>query len=127
VALKKTPYLDELGNLTQPDEPNSLKFERFIFDLLPEARHALVIEVEKRKNFVPLKNASGAASDSPEHVRAGLIDIYSQWLSAAGTEVSDGVAVEISPLFALDAAELARKVSPERIESPKLFSKSDEI
>ncbi len=37
IARKKVPYLDGDGNLVEPTEPNALKFERFIFDLLPQA------------------------------------------------------------------------------------------
>ncbi|MEX0792403.1 MAG: UDPGP type 1 family protein, partial [Pirellulaceae bacterium] len=34
-AHKKVPHLDEQGNLVEPEEPNAIKFVRFIFDLLP--------------------------------------------------------------------------------------------
>ena len=40
----------------------------------------------------------------------------------AGAEVADDVAVEISPLFALDANELSTKLPPgERITKPAYF------
>ena len=39
-----------------------------------------------------------------------MSDLHRQWLREAGVEVADGVAVEISPWFALDAEELRGKV-----------------
>jgi hypothetical protein len=38
--------------------------------------------------------------------------LHAAWLRQAGAEVAPGVVVEISPLFALDAAELAAKIPP---------------
>ncbi len=41
-----------------------------------------------------------------------MIRLHTEWLRAAGAEVAPDVAVEISPLFALDAAELTDKIQP---------------
>ena len=47
-----------------------------------------------------------------------------EWLRQAGAEVADDVPVEISPLFALDAGELAGKIRPgTRITTPTYFGK----
>ena len=86
----------------------------FIFDVLPLAERWTVVETSRREEFVPLKNASGP--DSPETVRQAQSDLAADWLERAGVAVprkADGsaaVPLEISPLFALDAEELARKV-----------------
>ena len=53
-------------------KPNAIKFERFIFDLMPSARNAIVVEVDPATAFAPLKNASGAATDTPESVKAQI-------------------------------------------------------
>jgi UDP-N-acetylglucosamine/UDP-N-acetylgalactosamine diphosphorylase len=114
IAKKKVPYLDEKGTLVQPAQENALKFELFIFDVLPLAETYTVVETSRREEFVPLKNATGA--DSPEMVRQAQSDLFADWLGRAGVKVprkADGsaaVALEISPLFALDAEELGRKV-----------------
>ena len=74
-----------------------------------------VVETDRVLEFEPLKNATGA--DSPVTVRQRMSELFAGWLEAAGASVSrsaDGsvpFGVEISPLFALDAAELKRKVS----------------
>ncbi len=113
VAKKKVPCLDENGNPFEPVKENALKFERFIFDVLPMAER-WTATLTDRKEFAPLKNAQGA--DSPATVRQAICDQAADWLERAGVRVPrnpDGHAaalLEISPLYALDAEELARKV-----------------
>jgi len=118
IARKKVPFLDSTGRRIEPSQPNAIKFERFIFDLMPQARGAIVVEVDPAEAFAPLKNALGAKSDTPESVRHQLAAFHRGWLRQAGVEVADDVPVEISPLFALDAEELRTKLQPgERITS----------
>ncbi len=112
IAHKKVAFVDKNGVLQTPTEPNAYKFERFIFDLLPSAENALVVEVDPRLHFAPLKNASGAAEDTPESVREQIVALHTNWLRKAGVAVAAGTPVEISPLLALDAEDLAGKVSP---------------
>jgi UDP-N-acetylglucosamine/UDP-N-acetylgalactosamine diphosphorylase len=109
VAHKKVPYLDEAGDLVEPQEPNALKFERFIFDLLPHAANPLVVEYAEAEVFAPLKNAPGAERDTPEYVQRFMVAQHRHWLEAAGTHVAVNVPVEISPLWALDAEGVAAK------------------
>jgi len=111
-ARKKVPYIDDSGRHAEPAAPNAIKFEQFIFDLLPAARRALVVEVDEKCVFAPVKNGPGSAKDSPETVRAQMIELHRQWLRHAGATVADGIAIEISPLFALDATELAKQIEP---------------
>ncbi len=123
VARKKVAYLDGTGRRVEPSQPNALKFERFIFDLMPSAAGAAVIEVDPARAFAPLKNASGARSNTPETVRAQMTALHRGWLRRAGVEVADDVAVEINPLFALDAEELASKVAAgTKIATPTYFA-----
>ena len=112
VAHKKAEYVDERGELVKPAEPNALKFERFIFDLLPHAKRPIVIEYAEEEAFAPLKNAPGAAKDTPEYVHKFLLNQHRRWLEAAGAHVAPGAHVEISPLFALDAEQVAKRVKP---------------
>jgi UDP-N-acetylglucosamine/UDP-N-acetylgalactosamine diphosphorylase len=113
-AVKKVPYLDRSGELVIPDEPNAVKFERFIFDALPEARGHVIVETDRVVEFEPLKNAVGP--DSPATVHQRMSDLFGSWLEQAGAVVPrrpDGsipFAVEISPLYALDTYELKAKV-----------------
>ena len=111
-AHKKVACVDAAGRRIQPAKPNAIKFERFIFDLMPLARNAIVIEVDPAWAFAPLKNAPGAAADTPESVKAQILDLHRQWLRQSSVEVADGVAVEVSPWLALDADELRGKIRP---------------
>jgi UDP-N-acetylglucosamine/UDP-N-acetylgalactosamine diphosphorylase len=111
IAHKKVGFVDDAGVAHKPSEPNAYKFERFIFDLLPLAENALVVEVDPLLHFAPLKNAPGAPEDTPEAVRGQMIALHADWLRKAGVEVADDTPVEISPLMALDAKELAERVA----------------
>src|SRR5262249_17292226 len=111
IARKKVPYLDDSGKPVQPTTENALKFEMFIFDVLPLAQRWTVVETSRREEFVPLKNATGP--DSPDVVREAISDLAADWLEQTGLKVprnADGnaaILLEISPLYALDAEELA--------------------
>lgn len=110
VAKKEVRHVDPARGSAEPRQVTAIKFERFIFDLLPEARSAIVVEVDEQRTFAPVKNAAGEPRDSPESVQAQMIALHGQWLWAAGCQVLPGVAVEISPLFAQNAQELAARV-----------------
>ncbi len=105
VARKAVPFVDGDGNVVVPDKPNAIKFESFIFDLLPEAERHVTFEVEREEEFEPLKNKSGAYS--PETVRAALSARAARWLAQAGHAPPAGARCEVSPRTALDAAALA--------------------
>ena len=68
--------------------------------------------IDPAQAFAPLKNGPGSPKDSPESVRAQMVAFYRRWLQGAGAIVVDGVQVELSPLFALDQAELGEKIRP---------------
>jgi len=122
IAHKKVAFVDSKGNRIEPAQPNAIKFERFIFDLLPQAANAIVVEVDPALAFAPLKNASGAKDDTPESVRSQLSALHRGWLRQAGADVADNVVVEISPLYASDAEELRARVRPgTRIVKPTYF------
>lgn len=110
LAHKRVPYVDASGTVVNTAVNNALKFERFIFDLLPAARQAIVVECDEATEFAPVKNAPGSGRDSPESVQAQMIALHRLWLASAGAVVAPDVPVEISPLFALDEEELAGKI-----------------
>ena len=112
-ADKRVPYVDDEGKLVEPAEPNAVKLETFVFDALPLAEHSVVLEVERGEQFAPIKNASGA--DSIQSSQQIQIERAARWMEQAGVKVprkADGspdILIEISPLFALDAAEMIQK------------------
>ncbi|MDO5476641.1 MAG: UTP--glucose-1-phosphate uridylyltransferase [Eubacteriales bacterium] len=67
VVEKKIACLDEDGNPVDPSEPNGYKFEQLVLDMVRELDTCLPIEVDRQKEFAPIKNRTGI--DSVESAR----------------------------------------------------------
>lgn len=67
VVEKKIPYLNEAGEKIKPEEPNGYKFEQLVLDMIHELDSCLPFEVERNKEFAPIKNKTGV--DSVESAR----------------------------------------------------------
>lgn len=67
VVEKKIPCLDPDGNYVKPDKPNGYKYETLILDMIHLLDTCLVFEVERQKEFAPIKNPTGI--DSVESAR----------------------------------------------------------
>jgi len=104
-----------------------VKFERFIFDILPLARRVCVVELEPGEGFAPLKNPSGAAADTPEHVREALIARDRAILAAAGVTVDEGVVVELDAATILDADDVTLALPPGTRISASAVIRADPI
>ena len=63
-AFKKNSYIDENGKEVIPDEPNSYKFESFIFDALEFFDDMAILRGKREDDFAPVKNKDGV--DSPK-------------------------------------------------------------
>ncbi len=91
---KAVPCLDPAGATVAPTEPNGYKLERFVFDLLPEARAAVLIEAPREDEYAPVKNAHG--SESPASARRALDACARRWLESAGwTLPSEACLIEL--------------------------------
>jgi UDP-N-acetylglucosamine/UDP-N-acetylgalactosamine diphosphorylase len=110
-ASKKVPFVDSKGENNQPATPNAIKFEKFIFDLMPLAQNPIVAEADAREVFAPLKNASGAPRDTPESTRDAIVAKHRRMLEDIGVNVMPGVKVEVNSLFALDSDDLRKKLT----------------
>lgn len=125
LAHKVVPFLDDAGALVRPATPNAIKFERFIFDLMPLADRVTVVEIEARDGFAPLKNPAGSAADAPEHVHAALVDHARRLLAAAGVTVADGIDVELDAATILDATDIAAALPcGTHIDTPRVIRRS---
>ena len=120
-ARKKVPFVDASGELVSPEQPNATKFERFIFDLLPLAKNAIVCEVDARDGFCALKNAPPATAETEAHVRQAISDLHTRWLAAAGVKVADGIKVELSPLYAVDPETTKEKFAAGTVVSQDTY------
>lgn len=62
VVEKKIPYIDEEGNKVSPTEPNGYKFELLVLDMVHMMDNNLAFEVDRNKEFAPIKNLHGTDS-----------------------------------------------------------------
>ena len=112
-ARKRVRHVDQSSQPIDPEEPNAVKLETFVFDALPLAQQSIILAIERAEEFAPIKNAAGV--DSLESSRLLQIERAARWLEKAGVVVprhhdqTVDATIEISPLFALDAAELSQK------------------
>ncbi len=62
VVEKKIPYMDENGLMVKPDRENGYKFETLVVDMIHMMNDTLAYEVEREKEFAPIKNLHGRDS-----------------------------------------------------------------
>lgn len=67
VVEKKIPHIDADGNYIEPTEPNGYKYETLVLDMIHQVDNCLPYEVDRQKEFAPIKNAAGV--DSVETAR----------------------------------------------------------
>ncbi len=109
-AHKAVSTIESDGTQVKPSSPNAIKFERFVFDLLPMAERTFVVEGDAAEVFAPVKNADGATTDTPQATKNALIELHRRWLEAAGVRtISSDIKVEINPLWAIDEEEVVAK------------------
>ena len=110
-ADKKIPTVDRAGTLVKPEKANGVKFEMFVFDALPFAKHPVIIETLRADDFSPVKNAAGI--DSPQTCRNDQLRQFARWLKANGAAITldptglPAAKIEISPLFGYDEDSFA--------------------
>ena len=67
IVQKKIPYLNKDGETVKPTAENGKKYETLVVDLIKLMGSVLPFEVEREKEFAPIKNATGV--DSVESAR----------------------------------------------------------
>jgi UDP-N-acetylglucosamine/UDP-N-acetylgalactosamine diphosphorylase len=114
-AVKNIPHIDEHGKLLEPDEPNGVKLESFVFDAVPLASKSIILETLRSEEFAPTKNATGF--DSVETTRRMMVERAADWLESAGAAIPkkpDGsidCVLEIAPSFALEKDDIKAKLN----------------
>jgi UDP-N-acetylglucosamine/UDP-N-acetylgalactosamine diphosphorylase len=132
IARKKIKHIDlESGELIDPKVNNGMKLECFIFDVFPYARNLSVLEVDRKEEFSPLKNAPGSATDGPETSRRDLLSQHLRFIQAAGGKIlgkdgSEALEVEISPLVSYSGDGL-ESVSGKTIYSPAVIQTAQDL
>lgn len=113
LARKKMKVVDEHG---RPVEALGTKFESFVFDALSRSPRSVTLEVDRAREFSPVKNSEG--EDSPASARRDLCALFADWVRRAGLELPEagpeGVhPVEVDPVLAEDAEEFLASGRPD--------------
>mmetsp|Transcript_14665 Transcript_14665/g.20933 ORF Transcript_14665/g.20933 Transcript_14665/m.20933 type:complete len:528 (-) Transcript_14665:141-1724(-) len=98
-----------------------IKLESFIFDVFPYSNSMAMLQVERKDEFAPVKNAPGSSSDSPDTARSMLSQQAKRWLSNLAECVlinnTTMSTCEISPLVSY-AGEGLEQYKGKQIECP---------
>ena len=78
-AHKKNSYIDENGKEIIPTEPNSYKFESFIFDAFEFFDDIAILRGKREDDFAPVKNKEGV--DSPKTAKELYEKFYAKKMS----------------------------------------------
>lgn len=124
-AVKRVPYIDENGDMINPEKDNAIKFECFIFDMLKHAGKCVIMEVRREEEFSPVKNKVG--EDSPITAMRDMVNLFGKWLQRAGVFIPEDIygnvvgLIEINPSFALDEETLRNKVHNKQFQSNRFL------
>jgi UDP-N-acetylglucosamine/UDP-N-acetylgalactosamine diphosphorylase len=119
VAVKDVECLVAEDGRLIPDTRKGLKFEMFVFDALGFTTRSVTMQVQREEEFSPVKNFDGA--DSPQTAQQAMVNLFARWVKQSKKipHFPEDLIVEVSPLFALDETEFAKKfVPPSAISSP---------
>jgi UDP-N-acetylglucosamine/UDP-N-acetylgalactosamine diphosphorylase len=122
-ADKKVPYINENGILENPETPNAVKLESFIFDALPLAKETMILEALREEEFAPTKNKTGV--DSVESCRAMLVARDAKRLEKAGVKIprksdqTPDCLVELSPKSFFDESDVIEYSKTNGFSTPK--------
>ncbi|MFU8780600.1 MAG: UTP--glucose-1-phosphate uridylyltransferase [Kiritimatiellia bacterium] len=114
LAHKQVPYVDSQKKTVKPENPNAWKFEKFIFDVLPDADRVLHVAFDRSLEFSPVKNAAG--EDSPATTKRDMIRKFAGWMESCGVTVARGAdgepryQIEIDPCYAFSAEDLRTRL-----------------
>lgn len=119
VAKKKIPYYDyEKNIIINPEKPNGIKMEQFIFDSIPMAKKAIFYETIRELEFAPLKNKEG--EDSIRTCKEGISNLFKIWMKKNKISFNDenNCILEIAPSFAVNEEEFAGKIKQYCLKVP---------
>lgn len=146
LAKKKIPHVTEAGTLVNPEIPNGVKLEKFVFDAFQfvEADKFAVFECERDEEFAPLKSAMGNKG-TPDHCLSKLSNLHAKWILDAGAEligpngdslikedlqkygsdkIPKDIMVEVSPTVSYDGEGLERLVHGKALHWPLYLSEN---
>jgi UDP-N-acetylglucosamine/UDP-N-acetylgalactosamine diphosphorylase len=105
-AFKPSSWIDEKGKQHHSSQPNSWKFEWFVFDCLPFADRVEVILAPRETCFSPLKSKTGPFSE--DFVKEALIKRERQVLEKIAGFSPPPEVLEIDPRFFYPTEEVRK-------------------
>ena len=135
IAKKKIKHVDlETGEQITPKANSGMKLECFVFDVFPYANNFSVLEVDRKDEFSPLKNAPGAGADCPETSRRDIISQHIRFIEAAGGKVvgenvddCEKVEFEISSWVSYAGEGLRDIVDGKTIQVPAIIETREDL
>lgn len=132
IAKKKIKHTDlESGEQIAPKANNGMKLECFVFDVFPYANNLSVLEVNRKDEFSPLKNAPGSDADCPETSRRDILSQHARFIEAAGGKIvakegSNSLEIEVSPLVSYSGEGL-ESVNGKSIQAPAVIETLEDL
>jgi UDP-N-acetylglucosamine/UDP-N-acetylgalactosamine diphosphorylase len=126
VAQKKIPFVDNSGKRIQPEKPNGIKIEKFVFDVFEFAENFVTVEVPRDEEFSALKNADSAGKDCATTARNDIYNLHKKYIENAGGRV-EGVEIEISPMLSYGGEGLEAIASGQVFKTPTHLTAPNEV
>lgn len=126
IAHKKIAMCADDGSIIKPEKPNGFKFEKFVFDVIPDAKNVLNLAFDRADEFSPVKNAEGG--DSPFSCRHDLQAKWIRWFKECGIEIpldAEGLPVnkiEIDPATADNAEALKDYLANNSVKTDSIIN-----
>lgn len=135
IARKKIKHTDlTSGEQVSPKSNNGMKLEMFVFDVFPFAERLSVLEVDRKDDFSPLKNAPGSGVDCPETSRRDIVSQHVRFIEAAGGRVTgehagnkEKLEFEISPWVSYAGEGLEEIVRGKTITAPAVIETREDL
>lgn len=125
VARKKIPYVNKKGEKIQPQQPNGIKIEKFVFDVFQFANKFVTWEVARNSEFSALKNSNAVGKDCPTTARRDLLNLHRMYVEKAGGIVECDE-IEISPLLSYAGENLENYVKGKTFSKPTILKAEEE-
>lgn len=115
IAHKKIAMVAPDGSIIKPSSPNGFKFEKFVFDVIPDAKTVLNLAFDRADEFSPVKNADG--NDSPASCQRDLSAKWARWFESLDVKIprnldgSPAISIEIDPATADGPAALRNAIA----------------
>lgn len=135
IAKKKIKYVDvETGETITPKSNSGMKLECFVFDVFPFAQNFSVLQVDRKDEFSPLKNAPGSGVDCPETSRRDIVAQHVRFIEAAGGKVVgehegdyEKLEFELSPWVSYAGEGLSEIVKGKTITTPAIIKTREDL